>query len=70
VPTPFAADSGFAAEGMRREPAVLSSGEGVLLVRPAAETNRWATPCKSLLLLFYQLNFAIKFEFVKIKICF
>ncbi|MFN3491914.1 MAG: hypothetical protein ACK40V_06805 [Anaerolineales bacterium] len=33
VPTPFAADSGFAAEGMRRVPAKLSVGEGVLPVR-------------------------------------
>jgi len=28
-PTPFAADSGFAAEGTRREPAELILGEGV-----------------------------------------
>ncbi len=33
-PTPFAADSGFAAPGMRREPAELSSGEGVLPAPP------------------------------------
>jgi hypothetical protein len=32
--TPFAADSGFAAEGMRREPAELSFGKGVLPVPP------------------------------------
>jgi len=33
-PTPFAADSGVAAEGMRREPAKFSVGEGVLPAPP------------------------------------
>jgi hypothetical protein len=32
--TPFAADSGFAAEGMRREPAKVWVGEGVLPAPP------------------------------------
>ncbi len=33
-PTPFAADSGFAAEGQRREPAEQVFGEGVLPAPP------------------------------------
>jgi hypothetical protein len=40
-PTSFAADSGFAAEGTRREPAKVLVGEGVLPAPPAAaKTNR------------------------------
>jgi len=33
-PTPFAADSGFAAEGTRREPAKVLVGEGALPAPP------------------------------------